>query len=277
AKGEQAKRLESAASDGESFRVDRLANSRYGIVYDIDGPRVRLGLAWFVAAVVAVYLGLFVLAVLVGAIAALASAQTAKALRTKWQRPHLAVAALIGGAIPLAAAAGVALAGATIIVGALVAIFAASSRQPRRTDPLVDAGAVLRSSVFVGLAAASVVVLYRFDIGAAVMLILMLSAYESGDYLIGSGATNVVEGPFSGLLAVIVVTGAAAVVQPPPFHAAGLWLYAMVAAASAPVGQVLASAILPRAGAPAPALRRLDSYLVTGPAWLVLLWSDVGI
>ena len=264
-------------AEGESYRTERLANSRYGIVYDIDGPKVRLGVAWFVAAMVATYLGLAALAVLVAAIAALAAAQTANTLRAKWRRPLRSVAAAIGATIPLAAAAGVALAGLVIIAGAVLAVVTANARRPRRSDPLVDAGAVVRSSVFVGLAAASIVVLYRFDIGAAVMVIVLLSAYECGDYLIGSGATNTVEGPFSGFLAIVVVTGVGAVVQPPPFHAAGLWLYAMVAALTAPVGQVIASAILPRAGATAPALRRLDSYLITGPVWLVLLWSDVGI
>jgi hypothetical protein len=262
---------------GETYREQRLATSRYGIVYDIDGPRVRLGVVWFVAAVIACYVGIVALTVLVAAIAALAAAQTAQTLRSTWCRPDRATAAVIAGAVPVGAALGTASAGLVVVAAAIAAVALAGMRRPRRTDPLVDAGAVVRSAVFVGLAAASLVILYRFDIGAAVTLLLLASAYETGDYLIGSGAGNPFEGPVSGVLALIVLTGALAVVQPPPFTAVGLWFYALVAAVTIPVGQMVASAILPRAGAAAPALRRLDSYLVTGFVWLVLLWSGVGI
>jgi hypothetical protein len=267
----------SGDGSGDSFRAERLANSRYGIVYDIDGPRVRLGVAWFVVAIVATYVGLVTLTLVVAAVAALAAAQTAQTLRARWCRPSRATAAAMAASVPIAAAFGTALAGIALIVGAIASVVLAATRTPRRSDPVVDAGAVVRSATFVGLAAASVVMLYRIDIGAAVMLILIVSAYETGDYLIGSGASNTIEGPFSGSLAIVVITGAAAVAQPPPFTSIGLWFYALVAAVSAPVGQMLASAILPRAGASAAALRRLDSYLLTGPAWLVLLWTGVGI
>jgi hypothetical protein len=261
---------------GETYRETRLANSRFGIVYDIDGPRVRLGIVWFVAAVVACAVATAALAVVVAAVAALAAAQTAQALRNRWRRPSLGVAAAVGASIPLAAAFGVALAGLTIVVATIAATLLAGAVRPRRTDPLVDSGAVVRSAVFVGLGAAALVVLHRFDVGAAITLLVMASAYEAGDYLIGSGASNAVEGPLSGVLALVVVTGALAVAQPPPFTGGGLWLYAVVAGATIPIGQVIASAILPRAGAPAPALRRLDSYLLSGPTWLVLLWAGVG-
>lgn len=271
------KRARSATADPESFRAKRLATSRFGIVYDIEGPRVRLGIAWFVAVLVSIYLGVAALAVVVAAVAALAAAQTAQTLRTGWRRPDLAMSAIIATLIPLAAAAGTALAGVVIIVGSIAAVVTAGTLSKRRRDPLIDAGAVVRSAVFAGLAAASIVMLYRFDIGAAVTALLILSAYEIGDFLIGSGASNVVEGPFSGFLAIVVITGALAVAQPPPFAPLGLWFYALVAALCIPLGQVLASAILPRAGAPAPALRRLDSYLLTAPMWLLLLWSGVGL
>ncbi len=268
----------SARPDAETFRLTRLERSRFGIVYDIDGPRVRLGIVWFVVAVVACYLGRFALAVVLAAIAALAAAQTANTLRTKWRRPSLAVAAVIGGVIPLAAAYGTALAGLAVVALSILAVVAAAMRRPRRTDPLVDAGAMVRAGVVVGLGAGWLLVLHRIDIGAAVTLLLLASAYEVGDYLVGSGARNVLEGPLSGALAAAVVTAALAlVVQPPPFSGGGLWLYAVVAVATFPLGQVTASAVLPRAGAPAPALRRLDSYLLSGLAWMVLLRAGVGI
>lgn len=261
---------------GESFRATRLATSRFGIVYDIDGPRVRLGVVWFLAALAACVAGIFALALLVAAVAALGAAQTAKALRTPWRRPDIATAAAIAAAVPLAATLGTGLAGVVLLVGAIVAVVVSASRA-RGSDPIIEAGAIVRSATFIGLAAASVVILYRIDIGAAVTIILLASAYEVGDFLVGSGSGNVVEGPLSGMLAVGVLTAALAVIQPPPFDAGGLWLYAAFVMLCVPIGQVLASAVLPRAGAPAPALRRLDSYLVTGPVWSMLLWGGVGI
>ncbi|MGY6502643.1 MAG: hypothetical protein ACXIVQ_17300 [Acidimicrobiales bacterium] len=264
-----------AREPGESFRTSRLATSRFGIVYDIDGPRVRLGVVWFVAALAACAVGVAALAVLVGAVAALGAAQTAKALRTRWRRPDIATAAIIAGLVPVAAAVGTALAGVVLLVGTVAAVVVSASRA-RGSDPVIEAGAIMRSSAFIGLAAASIVILYRIDIGAAVTVILMISAYEVGDYLVGSGSGNVVEGPASGMLAIVLVTAALAVFPPPPFLGVGLWVYAGFAAVGAPIGQVLASAVLPRAGASAPALRRLDSYLVVGPVWMTLLWAGVG-
>lgn len=266
------------ADRGEnSYRTARLAQSRYGIVYDIDGPKVRLGVVWFVVVLVSIRLGLGALTALVAAIAALAAAQTAQALRTKWRRPDLATAALVAALVPVAAAFGTGLAGLIVILGAIGAVATAGARSGRRRDPVIDGSAVVRAAVFVGLAAASLVMLYRFDIGAVVTVVLIASAYEVGDYLVGSGASNLVEGPLAGFVAALVVTGVLAVVQPPPFQSAGLWLYALATVVSIPLGQVLASAILPRAGAPAPALRRLDSYLLAGPIWLALLWTGIGI
>jgi hypothetical protein len=43
------------------------------------------------------------------------------------------------------------------------------------------------------------------------------------------------------------------------------------AAFCCPLGQIAASAILPSADARAPALRRLDSLLLLGPAWALLV------
>lgn len=259
-----------------SYRLRQLETSRFGIVYDIDGPRVRLGVAWFLVAMGCLYLGIAAIAVLFGAVAALAAAQTATVLRTRWRRPDRAVAAGVAGVIPLAAAVGVGLAGAALVVATLVAVGLAVARSQKGSDPLVDAGAVVRSGLAVGLAAASVVLLYRVDIGAAVTIVLLVSAYEVGDYLVGSGAANQVEGPVSGVLLLVMVTAALAVlVPPPPFEGPAIWLFAAVVVVSAPMGQVLASAILPRAGAPARALRRLDSYLVAAPVWLVLMWADL--
>lgn len=258
----------------EAWREARLARSRFGIVYDVHGPRVRLGVVWFVVALGALYLGTWALAALVGGVAAVAALQASRELRAPWRTPHRVVAAGFGVALPLAAAAGTGLAGAVTLVLTAAAVVVAATR-PSRGGPLVDAGATVRAGLFVGLAAASVVLLAREEIGAAVTLVLLVSAYEVGDFLVGSGAANVIEGPAAGFVSVGVATAWMALVQPPPFQGGVVWVYGALVVLLAPVGQVLASAILPRAGAPAPALRRLDSYLVTAPVWLVAVWSGL--
>lgn len=274
----RSRRSKAVATDASvGFRQRQLDTSRYGIVYDIDGPRVRLGVVWFLLAGVALWLGIVPTAVVFGLVAALAAAQTATAWRARWCRPDRRVAGALALAVPLSALVGVGLAGITIMVGALVSVVAASVMRVKGSDPIVNAGTVVRSWLFVGLAAASVVLLHRVDVGAAIALFLVVSAYEFGDFLVGSGASNRVEGPVAGILAAAVVTGLMSVdfFAPPPFEGSSIWMFGVVAALLCPVGQVAASAILPRAGAPARALRRLDSYLVAAPVWLVMMWAEL--
>ena len=86
---------------------------------------------------------------------------------------------------------------------------------------------------------------------------LLWSTHEAGlspaDSLAGVTAATLVSLP----LALVLVE---------PYDAAGVGLLAFTAAAC-PFGQVLASAVLPGAGAPAPALRRIDTLLVLAPIW----------
>jgi hypothetical protein len=274
----RSRRSKAVATDASvGFRQRQLDTSRFGIVYDIDGPRVRLGVAWFFVGLAALVLGIVPTAVVFGLVAALAAAQTATALRTRWRRPDRRVAAALALLMPLSALVGVGLTGIVVMAGALVAVVAAAVTRTKGSDPIVDAGAVVRSSLFVGLAASSVVLLHRVDVGAAVALFLIVSAYEFGDFLVGSGASNRVEGPVSGVIIAVAVSGVMAVdlFAPPPFEGASVVLFGVVAALLCPVGQIAASAILPRAGAPARALRRLDSYLVAAPVWLVLMWAEL--
>lgn len=275
-RGRGSRRTRPEAVDASiGFRQRQLDTSRYGIVYDIDGPRVRLGVAWFLLAVPALWLGIVPTALLFGLVAGLAAAQTATTLRTRWCRPDRRLAAALAVALPLGALVGVGTAGIVALASAVAAVVVSAAVRTKGTDPIVDAGAVIRSSLFVGLCAASMVLLHRVDVGAALTLLLLVSAYEFGDFLVGSGASNRVEGPASGILAVMVATAALAVAEPPPFEGGTVWLFGAIAAAMCPIGQVVASAILPRAGAPARALRRLDSYLVAAPVWLLLMWAGV--
>src|SRR5690606_34142831 len=94
---------------------------------------------------------------------------------------------------------------------------------------------------------------------------------DASDYIVGSGASNGVEGPLAGGLFIAATTTMLAVTEVPPFRGADVWSFAMLAAVACPAGQILASAMLPRADAFAPALRRLDSMLIVAPAWAGLI------
>src|SRR3546814_15099164 len=57
----------------------RQARRRYAVPHDLEGPKVRLGIAWFVLALGALAVGPLTAAVLYGLVAPLAAAQTAQA------------------------------------------------------------------------------------------------------------------------------------------------------------------------------------------------------
>jgi hypothetical protein len=139
----------------------------------------------------------------------------------------------------------------------------------RTAGELIDV--LLRSSLPVGIAAGSLAALAERELGAAISLIVLVSAYEAGDFLVGSGSSNAVEGPISGLVALGTVLFPLWILSPAPFTSRSIVLFGIVAAVCCPLGQILASSLLPRGAAWAPALRRLDSYLLAAPLWLVLL------
>jgi hypothetical protein len=97
-----------------------------------------------------------------------------------------------------------------------------------------------------------------------------------GDYLVGTGANGMVEGPIAGMAAVLVLTFTEAVFQLGPFDARAAWVFGGMVAALAPLGAPLASALAPAADAKVPALRRLDAWLVLAPVWCWLLWDYLG-
>ena len=144
---------------------------------------------------------------------------------------------------------------------------------------ICTASITLRCGFFAGLAAGCVVLVHREDAAAALVLILLVCSYEAGDYLVGSGSTTVVEGPAAGCIGVLVATFAVSVVRPDLFGGAGeVWAVGVATALACPLGQLGASAVLPSGGAFAPALRRLDSYLLAAPVWALALlagWLEI--
>jgi hypothetical protein len=240
---------------------------RLAVVYDIDGPRVRLGVAWFAGAMVATLISAPTTALLYAAVAGLAARQMVKAWGSvAWQAD---VAAGIGAVPVLAALVGVPFALSTAGLAVAVAVGCAMApdgeRLPGAGGRLAAAG-IMCLGLVPAVAGAAFVLVRVESVIAAVVLLLMVSAYEAGDYIVGSGASNPVEGPLAGITTSTLVALPMALVLVEPFDAAGVGLLAF-AAVACPLGQVVASAALPGAAAHAPALRRIDTLLVLAPVW----------
>ena len=92
--------------------------------------------------------------------------------------------------------------------------------------------------------------LVRADsIVAAAVLVVVASAYELGDYIVGSGASNSIEGPLAGITTATLVALPLALVLVEPYDTGGVALL-VFAALACPFGQIVASAALPGAAAP---------------------------
>jgi hypothetical protein len=256
---------ESRRRSTRAGRAARRPRRRLSVVYDIEGPRVRLGIGWFLLAVIALGLGTLAVAALYGVTAAIAAAQTARTWRRRGWGPDPVVAAVCAGSLALAAAVNTTVLGFAVLVVVAVCIAMVPPSAP--VSRLVGGARTLQCCIWVGGAAAGVVTSYRYEPWAAVALVLCASAYETGDYLVGSGASNAFEGPIAGIAAVLVVQFGVAAIGFPPFELPDGFAFAALAAALCPAGQIVASLILPSVRAPASALRRLDSLLLLAPAW----------
>ncbi|MBI2710476.1 MAG: hypothetical protein HYX34_12400 [Actinobacteria bacterium] len=261
--------------DGRRYRVVDAARSRaagsrrYWVVHDTTGPKVRLGLAWFAAASVALALGWAAVAALYAVVAGWAALDVVVARRATG-RPagHAVVAAVGAAAVVVASAFGTGALGVAMLGLVAAAVVAGALRPHRRLGgPWAAAGATVVAALVPAAAAVGVVLTRRLEIGAAVTLLVLVSAWEVGDFLVGSAASSAVEGPVAGSLAVAVVAVLLGVVQAPPFHGFDVLAFAAVVIVACPLGQAAASAALSSVEVPARSLRRLDSMIVLGPAW----------
>jgi hypothetical protein len=249
-------------------RRQAIDRRRLAVVYDIDGPRVRLGVAWFLGALVATLVPLPVAAAVVYAAAAgLAARQLVRAWGSvPWQAD---VAAGLGSVPVLAALAGSQAVVVTCALGAVVAIGCACAPDGARLpggEGRVAAAGILCLSLVPALGAASFVLVRRHSVIAALVLLVVASAYEMGDYIVGSGGSTPIEGPLAGITTATLLALPLALVLVEPYDTAGVVLLPLTAVAC-PLGQVLASAVLPGAAAHAPALRRIDTLLLLAPVW----------
>ncbi len=264
---------------GNRAREAKWAANRWAVPYFTDGPKVTFGVLWFAFLMGGALLGLnydnsavssVAVAVVTSVMAALAGLQIGfgwfpknPATRT-WTAAAAFVSGIAGFYGPWGVVIGLVL-GLLVLTGYLILY-----RGHRRSSAeLFDV--LVRASIPVGLASASLGALAYRNLPVLIALVLFVSAYEMGDFLVGSGAFNPVEGPMAGLIAAGVVAFFLFLIQPDPFSAETVLMFVAVAAACCIAGQYLASALLPRGNAWAPALRRLDSYLLVAPLWLLLL------
>jgi len=249
-------------------RRQAIDRHRLAVVYDIDGPRVRLGVAWFLGALVATLVPLPLAAAVVYAVAAgFAARQLVQAWGSvPWQAD---VAAGLGSVPVLAALLGPRAAVVACALGAVVAIGCACAPDGARLpggEGRVAAAGILCLSLVPALGAASFVLVRRHSVIAALVLLVVASAYEMGDYIVGSGGSTPLEGPLAGITTATLLALPLALVLVEPYDTAGVVLLPLTALAC-PLGQVVASAVLPGAGAHAPALRRIDTLLLLAPVW----------
>lgn len=245
---------------GSTFRA------RYAVVHDLEGPKVRLGVLWFLTALVALVGGPVPAAVVYGGVAAAAAAQAARAWVPHGGRPSDVMA----GAGALAMALGAVLGAGGAGLGVLVAVglaFAGAAGGPSPNPRIADIGTTLQCALAPGAAALSVVLIARYDQGSAISLLLLVSAFEVGDFLIGTSAKNPYEGPGAGAAAIVVLTFIVSTLPVTTLSFGEAWALGGATVLLGPLGQFLASWVLPAAAAPAPALRRLDTLLLAAPVW----------
>ena len=235
-----------------------------------------MGIAWAVTVAAALSLGRLafgfpVLCVVLAVVAAAAAAQVVEAWHPARSRALRITAAIGAGAVGMSAAFGSRPLGAVVVVVVGCALVVCVVQATRRFPLFALAALVLQAVLPVGMAVACVQLTLDHDIGSAIILLMMVMAFDLADFVVGSGASGVFEGPIAGAIAIVLIAAVAAVINAPPFDGAMVWLFAALAAVLCPLGQVAASWLLPDATTRASALRRLDSLLVIAPVWTVLV------
>src|SRR5207244_4276383 len=109
-------------------------------------------------------------------------------------------------------------AGAAVFVG----LNAPSAGLSGGVGRVASAGIMLQSTMPVALAGVSMVIVRRELIAAATILFVLACVYEMGDFLIGSGSSNSVEGPLAGAAALVVTGFPLALLLIEPFDVLGV-------------------------------------------------------
>lgn len=221
-------------------------------------PTCRLGLLWAAVAVAATVEGPAAVAVVVAPVAAVAAATVVRKGPARESR-RVAIAAGAAAVVPLAALGGpvaALVAGVAAVVGVLVVSGPGEGW-------LISAGAVAGPAA----AGASLVLASDASLGVALCLVSAICLFDMANYVVGTGRTGGIVGALAGLVTIAVFSMLIAAVVDPPFSGSRPWIMGGLVAVLAPLGVVLGRRL--SRGASLPALRRLDSLLLAGPAWVV--------
>jgi hypothetical protein len=226
---------------------------------------VLTGLAWAGLLAAGAELGELALAAVLIPVAVVAAISVVRGMhrRQTVPVPTLAIAAGTAGVLPLVALGGPAAAvsvGAVFFVG-LVAQVVVSSRR------IGFALAVGLATLAPAVAAASVVAARGQGLSEVLTLLVAVCLYDMASFLMGTGPRGGVVGVLVGMISVGVLAVFVAAVVEPPFSGRSPWILLGLVAVLAPIGVALASLICP--GRRLPALRRLDSLILAGPAWVM--------
>jgi hypothetical protein len=250
------------------------------------GPKVRLGILWFFVALAAVTAGRWPTAILWGVVAALA----ARELLVAWwpyagtgsspdpgAQPSVgfvAFAAVLTVLAPGAAALGTGFAGAVLLLVVVgLAGITVAGRLGVAGLTAGEAAAVAVAVLLPTVPATAVVLVVGAHLWAGLFLVAAVSLYDAGCFIGGADSSSLLEGPVTGIIGVLAVTFTMAMFQAPPFDTASAAVVGGVCALACPVGQWVASAFLPSVDAPCRAVRRLDTYLLSAPVFLVAAWT----
>jgi hypothetical protein len=223
------------------------------VIPDINGPKVRLGVVWFAAIAAAAAWSRPGLAIVMALASALAADELVRIHlgRRRWS-------VLVAGAVlPLAALHGV--------EGLLTGAAGVCLLQPGAAPAVEELGVALIGPLMLGLAASSPVLVAGLGGWAALTMVVLISAYEIGDFTFGAGASARWEGPMAGIVAVAVCGFAAWVLDTAPLEQDGVVWMAATIGLLAPFGPPLGSVLLGSARQPGRYVRRIDTLLVAGP------------
>jgi hypothetical protein len=242
---------------------------------------VVLGIVWAALILAAVTTSAAVAAVVLIPVGAVASVSAVRAVSGSWDSPDprsrgrnlrvtglrygLAVAAPL--VLPLAALGGskaAIVATALVVVGG-AAILLATGRGTSVVVNLRPLAGILGPSV----ASMAVVLARSQGSNEAVAFVAAMLGYDLAAFIFGTGrgALGGVPGVVAGLLTVAVVAVFTAAAIDPPFSGDRPWIVFGVVGVLAPAGVALLSMVV--SGARLPALRRLDSLVLSGPAWVI--------
>lgn len=234
---------------------------------DVDGPKVRLGVVWAALSFVAVLLGPVATALVFAPVALGAAGQATRSWRRSDRRPYRPVAVIGAVVCALAGSAGPL---AVVAAAAFASVAAVTAEQLRFGGRAWDARVTIAITVIVGVGAATpALVVEQLGLIPAIVLVSSVHVVDASTFIVGSGARSRWEGPVAGAASAAAFSVAVAALFVPPFRGSSPWVLGALVATGVPAGAIVATTLLGRREAPAPALRRLDGYLVTGPVWIL--------